>query len=50
MRRPAPHVLRSVAGWLTKALVYAVGIVLSLWVLAPLYVITLAAFSSEEDV
>jgi multiple sugar transport system permease protein len=50
MRRRAPHVLRSVAGWLPKALVYAVGIVLSLWVLAPLYVITLAAFSGEEDV
>ena len=41
---------RSVAGWLPKALVYVVGIVLSLWVMAPLYVITLAAFSSEQDV
>jgi multiple sugar transport system permease protein len=50
MRDRAPHVLRNVAGWLPKALVYVVGIVLSLWVLAPLYVITLAAFSSEEDV
>jgi multiple sugar transport system permease protein len=39
-----------VVSWLPKLLVYVVGIVLSLWVLAPLYVTTLAAFSSDEDV
>jgi multiple sugar transport system permease protein len=50
MRRRGLRVLHGVARRLPKALVYLVGIVLSLWVLAPLYVITLAAFSSEEDV
>ncbi len=40
----------SAASWLPKVLVYVVGIILSLFVLAPLYVITIAAFSSEEDV
>jgi multiple sugar transport system permease protein len=50
MRRRALRALRTVARPLPKALVYLVGIVLSLFVLAPLYVITLAAFSSEEDV
>jgi multiple sugar transport system permease protein len=39
-----------VVSWLPKLVVYVVGIVLSLWVLAPLYVTTLAAFSSDEDV
>jgi multiple sugar transport system permease protein len=50
MRRRALRAVRTVARPLPKALVYLVGIVLSLFVLAPLYVITLAAFSSEEDV
>jgi multiple sugar transport system permease protein len=36
--------------WLPRLGIYVVGLVLSLFVLAPLYVITLAAFSSEEDV
>jgi multiple sugar transport system permease protein len=50
MRRPTSHLLRSGASRLSKPLVYVVAIVLSLWVLAPMYLITLAAFSSEEDV
>jgi multiple sugar transport system permease protein len=50
MRDRAFHVLRGLARRLPKALVYVVGIVISLWVLAPLYVITLAAFSGEQDV
>jgi multiple sugar transport system permease protein len=33
----------------SKPLVYLLGIVLSLWILAPLYFITIAAFSTEED-
>jgi multiple sugar transport system permease protein len=49
MRRATLHLLRGLAARLPKTLIYVVGIVLSLWVLAPLYVITLAAFSSEED-
>jgi multiple sugar transport system permease protein len=36
--------------WAPRALIYLVGIVISLFVLAPLYVITIAAFSTEEDV
>jgi multiple sugar transport system permease protein len=35
---------------LSKTLLYAAGIVLSLWVLLPIYFIGLAAFSTEEDV
>jgi multiple sugar transport system permease protein len=49
MRSPSPDLLRRGGERLAKPLVYAVGIVLSLFVLAPLYLITLAAFSSEED-
>jgi ABC-type glycerol-3-phosphate transport system permease component len=33
--------------WLPRALVYVVAIVISLFVLAPLYIITIAAFSTE---
>jgi multiple sugar transport system permease protein len=50
MSRPAFDLLRRSGERLSTPLVYVVGIVLSLWVLAPLYLITIAAFSSEEDV
>jgi multiple sugar transport system permease protein len=36
--------------WLPRALLYAVACFLSLWVLGPVYVITLAAFSNDRDV
>jgi multiple sugar transport system permease protein len=36
--------------WLSRVLSYAIAIVLALFVLAPIYVITLAAFSSETRV
>jgi multiple sugar transport system permease protein len=36
--------------WLSRALSYAAAVVLSLFVLAPIYVITLAAFSSQTSV
>ena len=35
---------------LTKPLLYLSAIVLSLWVLVPIYFITLAAFSTQEAV
>jgi multiple sugar transport system permease protein len=41
---------RTAFSWLPRALVYLAAITLSLFVLAPLYIITIAAFSSEEDV
>jgi multiple sugar transport system permease protein len=50
MRSPSLNLLRRGAERLSKPLVYVVGIVLSLWILAPLYFITIAAFSTEEDV
>ena len=36
--------------WAPRALIYIAGIVISLFVLAPLYIVTIAAFSTEEDV
>jgi multiple sugar transport system permease protein len=47
--RSSFDVLRRGGERLSKPLVYVVGIVLSLWILAPIYFITIAAFSSEED-
>ena len=38
------------AAWLPRALLYAVAAVISLFILAPVYVITIAAFSSQDDV
>jgi multiple sugar transport system permease protein len=49
MSRTSLNLLRRSGERLSTPLVYVVGIVLSLWVLAPMYLITLAAFSSEED-
>jgi multiple sugar transport system permease protein len=49
MRSSSSDLLRHAAERLSKPLVYLVGIVLSLWILAPLYFITIAAFSTEED-
>jgi multiple sugar transport system permease protein len=49
MRSRSFNLLRRGAERLSKPVVYVVGIVLSLWILAPLYFITIAAFSSEED-
>jgi multiple sugar transport system permease protein len=46
----AAAVSRGVSGRFSRGLIYAAAIVLSVWVLFPLYVITLAAFSSEEAV
>ena len=37
-------------GWVPRALLYAAAIVLSLWVLVPIYFITLAAFSTQDGV
>jgi multiple sugar transport system permease protein len=50
MRRPSSDLFRRSGEKLSKPLVYVVGIILSLWILAPIYFITIAAFSSEEDV
>ena len=41
---------RALVAHASRVLLYATAIVLSLWVLAPVYVITLAAFSDEKDV
>jgi multiple sugar transport system permease protein len=49
MRSSSTDLLRRSAERVSKPLVYVVGIVLSLWILAPLYFITIAAFSTEED-
>jgi multiple sugar transport system permease protein len=38
------------AAWLPRALLYAGAVLLSLFILAPIYVITLAAFSSQSSV
>lgn len=42
--------MRAHASWFPQALLYAAGAVISLFVLAPVYVITIAAFSSQDDV
>jgi multiple sugar transport system permease protein len=49
MRSSSTDLLKRGAERVSKPLVYIVGIVLSLWILAPLYFITIAAFSTEED-
>lgn len=42
--------MTSARAWLPRLLLYAAAILLSLWVLIPIYFITLAAFSTQEDV
>jgi multiple sugar transport system permease protein len=42
--------VRAHATWLPTALYYAAGALLSLFILAPVYLITIAAFSSQDDV
>jgi multiple sugar transport system permease protein len=42
--------MRAYAAWLPHALLYALAAVISLFILAPVYVITIAAFSSQDDV
>ena len=49
MRSRSFDLLRRGGERISKPLVYLFGIVLSLWILAPLYFITIAAFSTEED-
>jgi multiple sugar transport system permease protein len=37
-------------GWISRALLYAAAILVSLWVLVPIYLIALSAFSTQQDV
>jgi multiple sugar transport system permease protein len=44
-----PHGRRR-TGWISRALLYTAAILVSLWVLVPIYFIALSAFSTQQDV